>query len=86
MKVDRRSSRLQLCVKDAAKRRGQGGIAVLVHAAVEDQDRVRRELSRVVPQVVGQCRPGDLLFAFDDEFQVDRRPAGCDKVLGCLDG
>ena len=47
MKVDRRALRAQLRVKKAPERRGQGGVTVLVHAAVPDQDGIRLQIADV---------------------------------------
>src|ERR1700704_21050 len=56
-------------------------MAVLIEAAVPDEHRVALESLAVRTKVSWQRFAADLLFAFDHEAQVDRRPPGSEHVL-----
>src|SRR5712691_269574 len=84
MEIDRGALRVQFEVEETAQRGGKRRVVLLVEAAVPNQDGVSLELRAVRVQVAGEGFAGDLLLAFEQEAQVDRRPTRGDEVLDRL--
>src|ERR1700687_3789397 len=77
---------MKLHVEDASQSRRQGGIVVLVKAAIPHENRIALEPRAIGPQVFSERLAADLLLAFDQEAEVDRRTAGRKEVLDRLEG
>src|SRR5450759_2389504 len=85
VQVDGGAGGVQLDVEQPSKGGGQGRVAVFVEAAVPDQHRVGLEARSVGSDVAREGFATDLLFALEDESEVDGWSAGREEVLDRLD-